>query len=79
MIKVTSLRAKSSVSQDGALRRLVSPSGTKWATSRNMKRSLGDKRFDVVEVWTLKQRVDGKIVIVGVNVSEQTAENHIQN
>jgi hypothetical protein len=77
VIKVTHSRSKSSVSQEGSLRKLVSPDGLKWATSKNMKRSLGDKRFDVVEVWTLKQRIDGKVVAIEVNVSADRAMCHV--
>jgi hypothetical protein len=77
VIKVTHSISKSSVSQEGSLRKLVSPDGLKWATSKNMKRSLGDKRFDVVEVWTLKQRIDGKVVAIEVNVSADRAMCHV--
>jgi len=54
--------------------RLVSANGSRWATGRNVKRSLGDGRYDAVEVWTLKVRVDGKAVTVESHVSREAAE-----
>jgi hypothetical protein len=45
-------------------RRMTSTDGSRWATGRNMKRRLADKRFDVVQVWTLKARLDGRAVTI---------------
>jgi hypothetical protein len=71
--KTSSLRGPSSVTQDGAKRRLVSADGLRWAISANRKRSLPNHRFDIVEVWTLKERVNGKAVTAEVNQGEEQA------
>ena len=54
--------------------RLESPDGLRWATGRNVKRSLGDHRFDAVEVWALKERVNGKAVTVETHRDKAAAE-----
>ena len=54
--------------------RLESPDGSRWATGRNVKRSLGDHRFDAVEVWALKERVNGKAVTVSTHRDKAAAE-----
>jgi hypothetical protein len=71
--KTTSLRGASSVSQDGAGKRLTSQDGTRWAISRNQKRALANHKFDVVECWTLKQRVNGKVETVAIQRCESDA------
>ena len=76
--KTSTLRGASSVSQDGAKKRLVSTDGQRWAISANRKRSLANHRFDVVEVWTLKQRVDGKAVTIDSNVDEVRAKQFVE-
>ena len=53
--------------------RLESPDGSRWACGRNVKRSLGDHRFDAVEVWALKERVNGKAVTVQTHRSKEEA------
>jgi hypothetical protein len=75
--KVNTLKGASSISQDGAGKRLVSEDGLRWAISRNQKRQLGDHRFDVVECWTLKQRVHGKAVIFAIQQSEEAAREFV--
>lgn len=54
--------------------RLTSADGTRWALGRNVKRSLADHRYDSVEVWTLKHRVDGKAVTVDTHRDRAQAE-----
>ncbi len=45
--------------------RLDSADGRRWALGRNVKRHLADRRYDSVEVWTLRYRdKDGKAVTV---------------
>ena len=75
--KVSIPRGASSVSQDGAGKRLVSKDGLRWAISRNQKRQLPDRCFDVVECWTLKERVDGKVKIVAIQQSEEEARKFV--
>jgi hypothetical protein len=66
-IKVTT-RTPSSVSQDGAGKRIESTDGLRWAISRNAKRSFG-----VVEVWTCKERIHGKAVVLHTKIDEAGA------
>lgn len=47
--------------------RLESRDGTRWAFGRIVKRSIPDHRFDGVEVWTLKHRLNGKVVTVATH------------
>jgi hypothetical protein len=54
--------------------RLESADGTRWALGRNVKLSLPDHRYDAVEVWTLRHRVDGKVVTVGIHRGKADAE-----
>jgi hypothetical protein len=75
--KVNTLKGASSISQDGAGKRLISEDGLRWVISRNQKRQLGDHRFDVVECWTLKQRVNGKAVIFAIQQSEEAAREFV--
>ena len=72
--KVTTLRGASSVSQIGAGRKLVSADGTRWAISRNQKRAIGNRQWDVVECWTLKCRVNGKVVTKDIQRGEEEAK-----
>lgn len=63
-------------------RRLGEPSnvvGARWATGRNVKLTLPNRRWGVVEVWTLKQRgEDGKVVTVAHHVGREVAEAFIK-
>jgi len=54
--------------------RLESADGLRWACGRNVKRSLGNRRYDGVEVWTLKHRVAGKVVTVAQHRDRSEAE-----
>lgn len=74
-IKTTILRAPSSVASLRAdeKKRLVSADGLRWATNRNMKRPLPDRRYDIVEAWTLRERVNGKAVIHSTGMTEEAA------
>jgi hypothetical protein len=71
-VKVSTLRANSSVSPE-TIDRIVSADGTRWATSRSYKVSTGFGRYDIIVAWTLKQRVNGKIVTVSLHRSEAAA------
>jgi hypothetical protein len=72
--KVTTLRSASAVSQEGAGKRIQSADGLRWAISRNAKRPLGYGRFDVVEVWTCKERINGKAVVLHTKIDEAGAK-----
>ena len=54
--------------------RLESPDGQRYALGRYVKRSLGEGVFDGVEVWTLKQRVNGRAVTVETHRDKAAAE-----
>lgn len=58
--------------------RLESADGTRWACGRNVKRSLPDHRYDSVEVWALKHRVNGKVVTVDSGVSPEEAQRWVK-
>jgi len=75
--KVASLRSASCVSQLGALRRLESADGSRWAHSRNRKLSLGNGRYDIVESWVLKHRVNGKVEVVNGDAYEADAKKWV--
>jgi hypothetical protein len=53
--------------------RLQSKGGERWATGRNVKRSLPGRRYDAVEVWTLKYREGGKVVVFATHRSREDA------
>lgn len=49
--------------------------GARWATGRNVKLSMPDRRWGVVEVWTLKERSpDGSVRVHATNRSREAAE-----
>jgi hypothetical protein len=53
---------------------MVSEDGSRWAISRNQKRAIGGRQWDVVECWTLKYRVDGKVVTKAIQCHEEEAK-----
>lgn len=56
-----------------------SPKDARWATGRNVKRSLPDRRWDAVQVWTLKQRgPDGSVVVVATGRDVKEAERFVK-
>ena len=59
--------------------RLTSVDGGRYALGRNVKRSLGDGRFDGVEVWTLKKRIAGKAVTIDTGRDRAAADAWIAN
>lgn len=72
------LRAKSAVSQAGAGERITSKNGMRWAISRNRKRRLPDRTFDVVKAWVLKgRREDGSVFHFSDTYSESVARDWI--
>lgn len=54
--------------------RLERADKVRWALGRNVKRSLGNGRYDGVEVWTLKERINGKPVTMDSGRSREEAE-----
>lgn len=51
-----------------------SPQDKRWATGRNVKRSLPGRRYDVVQVWTLKERMeDGTVRVAATHRSREAA------
>lgn len=42
---------------------LASKDGLRRASGKNVKRALPDRRFDIVRIWTLKERVNGAWVV----------------
>lgn len=51
----------------------------RWATGRNVKRQLPDRKYDVVVAWTLKRRTaDGKVETVRAGVTKEAAEEFIR-
>lgn len=54
-----------------------SKTDARWATGRNVKRSLPNHRWDIVQVWTLKERREGKVVTVDTHQSRKNAERWV--
>ena len=67
-----SVMTKSCVTKT-ALGRLESEDGTRWAIARAYKVSEGFGRWGVVFAWTLKERVNGKVVTLHAARSEEAA------
>jgi hypothetical protein len=60
--------------------KMGSPTDKRWATGRNVKLSLPDHRYDVVQVWTCKERDEnGKVVVRWQSVSREKAEAFVKN
>jgi hypothetical protein len=57
--------------------RLESADGARWACGRNVKRALADHRYDAVEIWTLKERREGKAVTVDTYRDREAAERWV--
>jgi hypothetical protein len=76
-IKVTHMRAPNDVAKH-ASKRMVSADGTRWAIGRKQKRHLANHMFDIVECWTLKQRIDGKVVTMDMHRDEAAAIEFIK-
>lgn len=54
--------------------RMGTPQDARWATGRNVKRSLPDRRYDGVEVWALKRRAaDGTVEVIAQHQSREAA------
>lgn len=68
--KVSSPRGANNIHADA--RTEESTDGLRRVSGRNVKRSLGDGRYDSVRVFTLKKKQDGKWVVVarGCGLSE---------
>ena len=51
----------------------VSADGNRTIASRYYKVSIGDGRYDAVEAWVLRERIDGRMKIVDTGMSEKVA------
>jgi len=58
--------------------RLESADKCRWATGRNVKRSLGDGRYDGVQIWTLRDRHLGKARVVDTYRSREDAVKWVE-
>lgn len=58
---------------------LRSTDGTRTANGRYVKRSLGDRRFDAVYVYTLRERVNGRLVTVSAHRDADAAKRWIES
>lgn len=56
----------------------TSKDGLRRITGRYQKRSLGDRRFDIVRCFTLKERVDGKWVVIDIQRGEDEARRFLK-
>jgi hypothetical protein len=54
--------------------KIVSGDGERSALGRNVKRSIADRRFDAVQAWTLKEKREGKWVVVATHRDVDEAE-----
>lgn len=64
MIKTISYRSPNAASQDGKPGRIESVDGMRRASSLNCKKSIGPGRYAIVTAWTIREKVDGKWVVV---------------
>jgi hypothetical protein len=71
-IRTPSLRAPNAVAKHTSKRK-VSADGTRWAIGRSQKRHLANHTWDIVECWTLKQRVRGRVSTISTHQSEEAA------
>lgn len=55
-----------------------SKDGLRRISGRNVKRSLGDHRFDSVRVFTLKRRINNKWVVVDTGRDEKAAREFLE-
>lgn len=63
---------------DANPQRLESKDGTRWACGRNVKVSVGPRRYEAVEVWTLRMRdKNGKAVTIARHVSRMHATDWV--
>lgn len=71
--RTPSLRGANAVLADP--KRMESADKTKWACGRNVKAESGRPGYyDVVRVWTLKERINGKAVTVDTHRTEAEAK-----
>lgn len=64
---------------DAQPQRLEGVNGQRWACGRNVKGETNEPgRYQVVEVWTLKHRVNGKAVTVETGCTREQAEDWIK-
>lgn len=75
--RVTTARGKNQVNANP--QRMGAPTDARWATGRNVKLSLPNHRYTVVESWTCKRRDEnGKVVVVRQSVTREAAERFMK-
>ena len=75
---VPSFRAKAATNP-GTIERLESTDGNRRAYGNFRKRSLGCRRFEVVVAYTLRERTDGKMKVIGSGYDRDYAVNFINS
>ena len=73
--KVSSPRGPNNINADA--RTEESTDGLRRISGRNVKRSLGDGRYDSVRVFTLKKKQDSKWVVVNTGLGESDASTFL--
>lgn len=72
-IRVPRTRGANQVAKHESERK-VSADGNRTAIGRYVKCSVGNRRFEIVKAWTLRERgADGKLAIVRTGASESCA------
>jgi hypothetical protein len=56
----------------------TSEDGLRRITGRYQKRSIGDRRYDIVRCFTLKERVEGKWVVIDIQRDETEARRFLK-
>lgn len=79
-IKFTSPRGPNAVAAMHAdeKRRIVSEDGLRWATNRWAKRKLPDNRWEPCETWTVRERQNGRAVVIRSGLSEEAARKYVE-
>jgi len=68
----------SPVTSPRALKRIQSEDGSRWAYSRARKLCSANGRFEIVESWVCKARVNGKAVTVNGDTYESAAREFVK-
>lgn len=71
-------RAPNAVSSK-TIERIESPDGSRWAYCRARKMSVGSGRYDIVQSWVVKARINGKVVTMNGDANEDTARKFVSS
>lgn len=77
--KTSHLRGANQVAAMSGAKRLQNEDNSRYAYSRNQKCSVGGGRYEIVECWTLRERVNGKIVTVEIQRGFEDAVKFVGN